>query len=117
MEDPETDHSHHESVPSSSSSSSSPSTSQAQEQTGGGHENGNNSGQQPEQSSSNSAFSYRVNVLISDVTAFDMKDDLWSGLVVLVTFWFFGQFFNTHHLPVPIVHCLCKFSHVIYSDK
>ncbi|KAK9940777.1 hypothetical protein M0R45_017418 [Rubus argutus] len=91
MEDPETDHSHHESVPSSSSSSSTPSTSQAQEQTGGGHENGNNSGQQPEQSSSNSAFSYRVNVLISDVAALDMKDDLWSGLVVLVTFWFFAS--------------------------
>lgn len=117
MEDPETDRSHHESVPSSSSSSSSPSTSQAQEQTGGGHENGNNSEQQPAQSSSSSAFSYRVNVLISDVAAFDMKDDLWSGLVVLVTFWFFGQFLNTHHLPVPIVHCLCKFSHVIYFDK
>lgn len=95
MENPETDRSHHESVP----SSSSPSTSQTQEQTE----------QQEQQRRSTSTFSYRVNVLISDVAAFDMKDDFWSGFIVLVTFWFFGQFLNTHCLVVPVVHCLCKF--------
>ncbi|XP_004294245.1 PREDICTED: uncharacterized protein LOC101291029 [Fragaria vesca subsp. vesca] len=77
MEDPETDRNHHESVP----SSSSPSTSQTQEQTE----------QQEQQRRSTSTFSYRVNVLISDVAAFDMKDDFWSGFIVLVTFWFFAS--------------------------
>ncbi|XP_010262861.1 PREDICTED: uncharacterized protein LOC104601271 [Nelumbo nucifera] len=33
---------------------------------------------------------YRVNISISDVASTQMRDDAWSCLIVLVTFWFFA---------------------------
>jgi len=39
-----------------------------------------------------SIVSYRMNTSIPDAASPEMRDDVWSCLVVLVTFWFFGQF-------------------------
>lgn len=39
-----------------------------------------------------SSISYRVSISISDATTGEIRDDVWSCLVVLVTFWFFGLF-------------------------
>ncbi|KAI8523571.1 hypothetical protein RHMOL_Rhmol13G0084500 [Rhododendron molle] len=36
--------------------------------------------------------SYRLNISISDVASPQIRDDLWSILIVLVTFWFFGVY-------------------------
>ncbi|KAK6927098.1 hypothetical protein RJ641_008817 [Dillenia turbinata] len=38
-----------------------------------------------------SGFSYRLNISFSDVASFQMRDDVWSSLIVLVTFWFFAS--------------------------
>lgn len=124
MDEPE--HGQHEPTLSSSAaatsadgpSSASPSTSRVQEEEEEGvenerHENGDSSlrrhrhyplhhillnhHRQQQQQSSN--FSYRVNISISDVPSTEMRDDVWSCLVVLVTFWFFGQF----HPPIHAV--------------
>ncbi|GAB2214800.1 hypothetical protein Droror1_Dr00019164 [Drosera rotundifolia] len=37
------------------------------------------------------SVSYRFNVSISDLSPGEMRDDIWSCLVVLVTFWFFAS--------------------------
>ncbi|KAF5446724.1 hypothetical protein F2P56_032326 [Juglans regia] len=119
MEEPE--HGQHEPTLSSSAaatsadspSSSSPSTSRVQEEEeeeeegveNERHENGDNSlrrhlhyhrhhillnhHRQQQQQSSN--FPYRMNISISDVPSTEMRDDVWSCLVVLVTFWFFAS--------------------------
>ncbi|XP_042955581.1 E3 ubiquitin-protein ligase APD2-like isoform X1 [Carya illinoinensis] len=115
MDEPE--HGQHEPTLSSSAaatsgdgpSSASPSMSRVQEEEEEGvenerHENGDSSlrrhrhyplhhillnhHRQQQQQSSN--FSYRVNISISDVPSTEMRDDVWSCLVVLVTFWFFA---------------------------
>ncbi|EEF36766.1 ubiquitin-protein ligase, putative [Ricinus communis] len=83
--------------PSSSSSVpvAEPSASQVQEEEVRNEqiENGNNSHHQrnhPSYSYS-SALPYRVNISISNMAPTEMTDDVWSCLVVLVTFWFFAS--------------------------
>ncbi|CBI15953.3 hypothetical protein VitviT2T_008324 [Vitis vinifera] len=44
-----------------------------------------------EQQRQPSSVSYRVNISISDVATGEIRDDVWSCLVVLVTFWFFAS--------------------------
>lgn len=118
MEIPEPDQGQRFSVP--SSSSSSPSSSQVQDEENNRPQNGddisdeqsqhNHIEQQPQQQQHQQRisriFTYHVNLLVSDVAASEMKDDVWSCLVVLVTFWFFGQF------PFPSFtsfgHCFVK---------
>ncbi|KAJ0021116.1 hypothetical protein Pint_32548 [Pistacia integerrima] len=78
--------SQHDSVPSSSFSSIA--TSQVQEEN---DEPQQQQQQQRQQSSTTSSTaSYHVNSSISDVARSGMRDDAWSCLVVLVTFWFFA---------------------------
>ncbi|XP_043726029.1 E3 ubiquitin-protein ligase APD2-like isoform X2 [Telopea speciosissima] len=69
------------SAPSSSSSSSS--------ETVGEEENHNVQEQPEELQQQQTSISYRMNISISDVTSPEMRDDAWSCLVVLVTFWLF----------------------------
>ncbi len=114
MEEPE--HSQHGISPSSvttssddpSSSSSPPSTSQVQEEVENEHhdeDGGNNhhhhhrhhyglllDHHQERQQQQPSTLTYRVNISISDAPSTQIRDDVWSCLVVLVTFWFFGKF-------------------------
>ncbi|PON85487.1 Zinc finger, RING/FYVE/PHD-type [Trema orientale] len=77
---------------SSSLPSSAPSSSQVQEEEN--EENNENQNLQPAQQTSHqrrsSVLPYRVNTSISETTASEMRDDVWSCLLVLVTFWFFG---------------------------
>ena len=86
---------------SSSSSSSSPvlgepQGEQLEEPQGEQLEDGNDHRQfylpPQEQQRQPSSVSYRVNISISDVATGEIRDDVWSCLVVLVTFWFFGLF-------------------------
>lgn len=116
MEEPE--HSQHEPGPSSSSattsndgpSSSLPSTSQVQEEEEV-VENGDNyhphrhhrhhhhhhhnhillNRHQQLPQHRPSIVSYRMNISIPDAASTEMRDDVWSCLVVLVTFWFFAS--------------------------
>ncbi|CAB4282273.1 unnamed protein product [Prunus armeniaca] len=102
MEIPEPDQGQRVSVP---SSSSSPSSSQVQDEENNRPQNGddisdeqsqhNHIEQQPQQQQHQQRisriFTYHVNLLVSDVAASEMKDDVWSCLVVLVTFWFFAS--------------------------
>ncbi|KAJ4979400.1 hypothetical protein NE237_010180 [Protea cynaroides] len=68
------------SVPSSSSSSS------VREE-----ENHNDQEQSPELQQQRTNISYRVNISISDVPTTETRDDAWSCLVVLITFWVFSS--------------------------
>ncbi|KAB1225755.1 hypothetical protein CJ030_MR1G019926 [Morella rubra] len=110
MEAPE--HGQHEHAPSSSAaststdgpSSSSPSTSQVQEEEvvvveNEPRENGSNDHRQQHHHrhmllnhhrrwQRQQALSYRLNISINDAASTEMRDDVWSCLVVLVTFWF-----------------------------
>ena len=78
---------------SSSASSSSPALEEPQAER---LEDGNDHRQfnlpPPEQQRQPSRVSYRVNISISDAATGEIRDDVWSCLVVLVTFWFFGLF-------------------------
>ena len=85
---------------SSSSSSSSPALGEPQgeqreEPQGEQLEDGNDHRQfylpPQEQQRQPSSVSYRVNISISDVATGEIRDDVWSCLVVLVTFWFFAS--------------------------
>ncbi|GMY10591.1 E3 ubiquitin-protein ligase APD2-like isoform X2 [Fagus crenata] len=116
MEEPE--HSQHGIGPSSvttssddPSSSSPPSTSQVQEEVENEHhdEDGDNNHHhryhhhhrhhygllldhhQERQQQQPSTLTYRVNISISDAPSTQIRDDVWSCLVVLVTFWFFAS--------------------------
>jgi hypothetical protein len=83
-------------------SSSSPSTSQVQEEEVA--ENGDNHHphhhrhhhhillNRLQQHHRPSIVSYRMNISMPDAASTEMRDDVWSCLVVLITFWFFGQF-------------------------
>lgn len=129
MEAPE--HGQHEHAPSSSAaststdgpSSSSPSTSQVQEEEvvvveNEPRENGSNDHRHQHHHrhmllnhhrrwQRQQALSYRLNISINDAASTEMRDDVWSCLVVLVTFWFLGQF--NRHLrfpPLPLPHPL-----------
>ncbi|RVW56570.1 hypothetical protein CK203_086727 [Vitis vinifera] len=96
----ESDHTQAVSAPSSStlavgaSSSSSSSSPVLGEPQGEQLEDGNDHRQfylpPQEQQRQPSSVSYRVNISISDVATGEIRDDVWSCLVVLVTFWFFG---------------------------
>ncbi|KAA8543732.1 hypothetical protein F0562_022091 [Nyssa sinensis] len=51
--------------------------------------------------------SYRLSISISDATSTNMRDDVWSCLIVLVTFWFFAAsmtlilgFYGSENLPL-----------------
>ncbi|KAI8523573.1 hypothetical protein RHMOL_Rhmol13G0084500 [Rhododendron molle] len=50
--------------------------------------------------------SYRLNISISDVASPQIRDDLWSILIVLVTFWFFASmtvilgYYGSEELPL-----------------
>lgn len=98
----ESDHTQAVSAPSSStlavgaSSSSSSSSPVLGEPQGEQLEDGNDHRQfylpPQEQQRQPSSVSYRVNISISDVATGEIRDDVWSCLVVLVTFWFFGLF-------------------------
>lgn len=100
MENPEPDQGQHVSGPSSSSSSSSPSSSQVQDEENNRPQNGDDISNEQSQHNHieqqqqriSRTFTYHMNLLVSDVAASEMKDDVWSCLAVLVTFWFFGQF-------------------------
>lgn len=46
--------------------------------------------QRPELSQPRSIVSYRVNVPTLDETSTLIRDDTWSCIIVLLTFWFFG---------------------------
>lgn len=58
-----------------------------------------------------SNFPYHLNILISDVASTEMKETLWSYLVLLVTFWFLGQFHPHSRFPFfrkekfPLLFC------------
>ncbi|CAN6692979.1 unnamed protein product [Malus baccata var. baccata] len=52
--------------------------------------NGDNFAEQQRMRSSRT-FTYHVNLLVSDVAASEVKDDIWSALAVLITFWFFAS--------------------------
>lgn len=82
-------HSQHESVPSSSLSLISTSNSQENNEE---HHPLQEQEEQQQPRRQSSGVSYRVNISTSDVAASGMRDDVWYCLVVLVTFWFFGQF-------------------------
>ncbi|XP_058071459.1 E3 ubiquitin-protein ligase APD2-like isoform X6 [Magnolia sinica] len=45
---------------------------------------------EPEQQQQHQSISYRVNISISDAATTERRDEAWSCLVVLVTFWFFA---------------------------
>lgn len=58
-----------------------------------------------------SIVSYRMNISMPDAASTEMRDDVWSCLVVLVTFWFFGQFhpdlhFRSLSLSNNVIICL-----------
>ncbi|XP_022732344.1 uncharacterized protein LOC111286575 [Durio zibethinus] len=44
--------------------------------------------QEQEQQQQSSGVSYHLNISISNVARIDMRDDVWSCVVVLITFWF-----------------------------
>ncbi|KAG5515109.1 hypothetical protein RHGRI_036222 [Rhododendron griersonianum] len=50
--------------------------------------------------------SYRLNISISDVASTQIRDDVWSILIVLVTFWFFASmtvilgYYGSEELPL-----------------
>ncbi|XP_058071460.1 E3 ubiquitin-protein ligase APD2-like isoform X7 [Magnolia sinica] len=46
---------------------------------------------EPEQQQQHQSISYRVNISISDAATTERRDEAWSCLVVLVTFWFFAS--------------------------
>ncbi|KAF8402653.1 hypothetical protein HHK36_010742 [Tetracentron sinense] len=66
----------------SSSSSSLPSSSHVQEEEHVQHQ---------EHEQQQTSVSYHVNISISDIPSSGIRDDAWSCLVVLVTFWFFAS--------------------------
>ncbi|XVF69001.1 hypothetical protein PTKIN_Ptkin11bG0046000 [Pterospermum kingtungense] len=94
------DHSQHPPAPSSSSSSFTvtnlPFSSSPEVH---GEEDGDNDQRNDEnlhhhhqqQQQQSSGVSYHMNISISDVARFDMRDDVWSCVVVLLTFWFFAS--------------------------
>ncbi|CAN6559385.1 unnamed protein product [Malus baccata var. baccata] len=86
METPEPDRREDQSFP--SSSSSSPSSSRVEEEESDRRSNGDNF---DEQQRTRRSRTYHVNFLLSDVEASEVKDDIWSALAVLVTFWFFAS--------------------------
>ncbi|KAM1494809.1 hypothetical protein ACFXTO_029603 [Malus domestica] len=86
METPEPDRREDQSFP--SSSSSSPSSSRVEEEESDRRSNGDNF---DEQQRTRRSRTYHVNLLLSDVEASEVKDDIWSALAVLVTFWFFAS--------------------------
>ncbi|GAB2285732.1 hypothetical protein Dimus_020169 [Dionaea muscipula] len=55
------------------------------------HQQHHHQNQQQQQPRRRPSVSYRFNVSISDLAPTDMRDDAWSCLVVLVTFWFFAS--------------------------
>ncbi|PKI49882.1 hypothetical protein CRG98_029720 [Punica granatum] len=69
-----------------SSSFSAPTSSRVVQAEGSSYVNGTLQHQQRQ----SSRMSYRINISISDASPSEMKDDVWSCLVVLVTFWFFA---------------------------
>ncbi|XP_050141454.1 E3 ubiquitin-protein ligase APD2-like isoform X2 [Malus sylvestris] len=86
METPEPDRREDQSFP--SSSSSSPSSSRVEEEESDRRSNGDNF---DEQQRTRRSRTYHVNLLLYDVEASEVKDDIWSALAVLVTFWFFAS--------------------------
>lgn len=52
--------------------------------------------QRPELSQPRSIVSYRVNVPTLDETSTLIRDDTWSCVIVLLTFWFFGQLIHLY---------------------
>ncbi|XP_031402370.1 E3 ubiquitin-protein ligase APD2-like [Punica granatum] len=70
-----------------SSSFSAPTSSRVVQAEGSSYVNGTLQHQQRQ----SSRMSYRINISISDASPSEMKDDVWSCLVVLVTFWFFAS--------------------------
>lgn len=58
-------------------------------------------------SPSSSALSYRVNISISNVAPTEITDDVWSCLVVLLTFWFFGMHFFCFRSLLLLLFVFC----------
>lgn len=84
----------------SSSSSFLPSTSQlVEEENNEPHieNHAHDQQRQRQQEQENSVVSYRVNISISDGVAAvpEIRNDVWSCAVVILAFWFFGQFSST----------------------
>ncbi|XP_042481975.1 E3 ubiquitin-protein ligase APD2-like isoform X3 [Macadamia integrifolia] len=71
-------------------SGSAPSSSSSSSESVQEEENHNDQEQTPELQQQRTSVSYRVNISISDVTSTEMREDAWSFLVVLLTFWFFS---------------------------
>ncbi|XP_042481974.1 E3 ubiquitin-protein ligase APD2-like isoform X2 [Macadamia integrifolia] len=72
-------------------SGSAPSSSSSSSESVQEEENHNDQEQTPELQQQRTSVSYRVNISISDVTSTEMREDAWSFLVVLLTFWFFSS--------------------------
>lgn len=119
MEEPDTER---ESVPTSSSSvnvaaattsnhpsvssSSGPSPSQVHEENDGNYENDYVHHQPNDDYGHRRRRSYHVNLSISDgsTTASQIRDDVWSCLTMLVTFWLFGRFsYSTNAYAWPFL--------------
>ncbi|KAM1553156.1 hypothetical protein PS1_005917 [Malus domestica] len=93
METQEPDRREDASFPSSSSSplsSSRVEEEEEEEEERDRHSNGDNFAEQQRMRSSRT-FTYHVNLWVSDVAASEVKDDIWSALAVLITFWFFAS--------------------------
>ncbi|KAM1753526.1 hypothetical protein ACFX12_006098 [Malus domestica] len=94
METPEPDRREDASFPSSSSSPLSSSgveeEEEEEEEERDRRSNGDNFAEQQRLRSSRT-FTYHVNLWVSDVAASEVKDDIWSALAVLITFWFFAS--------------------------
>ncbi|XP_022753799.1 uncharacterized protein LOC111302127 [Durio zibethinus] len=101
------EHSQHAPAPSSSSSfivtnlpSSSSSSSgvyEGEEEENNGHRNDENlqhhhhQHQEQQQHQQSSGVSYHLNISISAAARIDMRDDIWSCVIVLITFWSFAS--------------------------
>ncbi|XP_021278969.1 uncharacterized protein LOC110412690 isoform X2 [Herrania umbratica] len=78
-------------LPSSSSSSSSSSRVHEEGENNGQRNDENLHHQEQEHEQQRSGVSYHLNISISNVARIHIRDDVWSCLVVLVTFWFFAS--------------------------
>lgn len=65
-----------------------------------------------QQQMQSSIMSYRVNISVSDRASYEMGDDVWSCLMVLVTFWFFGAFLSHLSFIFPLSSCLKCYLHI-----
>lgn len=94
----------------SSSSSSLPSTSRVQET-----DNHNNNNQ--DQNQQRSFLFYPISLYFSDfVTSQDFRDDLCSCLLVIVTFWFFGQFYFIFFLLISVYKISYNLLHFCFQS-